>query len=154
MKSGFFLYKPEGFNIQVEVSTCYCLHEGRFLLIQRHPSKHEGNRWCLPGGKLEKNEDPQMGARRELLEETGIEVPIKDLHFLQTFFIKKEESSFACHSFFLFLKEKPPLSLQQDEAIAASWVTLEEAKKLPLIRIGGLELLFHIEEGLKKAQII
>lgn len=29
-------------------------------------------RWCLPGGWLEPGEDPQLGAAREVAEETGI----------------------------------------------------------------------------------
>jgi len=31
------------------------------------------NKWCVPGGHLELNEDPAQGALRELYEETGLE---------------------------------------------------------------------------------
>lgn len=52
------------------VSTCYLVDEGRFLL-QFH-KKHQ--KWLPPGGHLEENETPPEAARREVLEETGLEI--------------------------------------------------------------------------------
>ncbi len=46
---------------------------GRILLIQR---KDDGL-WAMPGGLLEIGETPSEGARRETLEETGLEVVTK-----------------------------------------------------------------------------
>jgi len=39
----------------------------------------EGDTWLLPGGRLEAGETPEAGARREVREETGIDVEITDL---------------------------------------------------------------------------
>ena len=47
------------------------LNEKNILLTLRNVEPHLGN-WCLPGGFLEWGESPKSGARRELLEETGI----------------------------------------------------------------------------------
>ncbi len=43
-------------------------HEGRLLLIRRADS----GLYSLPGGHLDPGEDPEVGAQRELLEETGL----------------------------------------------------------------------------------
>ena len=46
--------------------------DGRVLLVK--PSYKSG--WDIPGGYVEPGESPKQAARREVLEELGIEVPI------------------------------------------------------------------------------
>ncbi len=40
--------------------------------------EHRWRRWVPPGGKVEPGETPREGARRELAEETGLEVELDD----------------------------------------------------------------------------
>jgi ADP-ribose pyrophosphatase YjhB (NUDIX family) len=47
--------------------------EGRILLARRAQEPDKG-KWDLPGGFLDEGEDPRDGLRRELLEETSLEV--------------------------------------------------------------------------------
>jgi ADP-ribose pyrophosphatase YjhB (NUDIX family) len=47
--------------------------DGRLLLVRRAHDPY-GRTWDLPGGFLEENEHPLAALRRELLEETGLEV--------------------------------------------------------------------------------
>ncbi len=54
------------------------IREGRALLIKRGSAPLEGQ-WSIPGGTLELGESLQDGVRRELLEETGIEVRVLEL---------------------------------------------------------------------------
>lgn len=49
------------------------VQDGRGLLVR------EGDTWLLPGGRLEADEAPEAGARREVREETGLEVEITGL---------------------------------------------------------------------------
>jgi ADP-ribose pyrophosphatase YjhB (NUDIX family) len=53
--------------------------EGRVLLVRRAVEPHKGS-WDVPGGFLEEGEHPLDGVRRELREETGLEV--EPLEFL------------------------------------------------------------------------
>lgn len=50
--------------------------EGRILLVKHNYGKYN---WELPGGLSEKNESAQDTAKREVLEETGLDVTVERL---------------------------------------------------------------------------
>ncbi len=52
--------------------------DGHVLLIQRNNEPQRGL-WSFPAGFINAHEDPQDAARRECLEETGLEVQITGL---------------------------------------------------------------------------
>jgi len=54
------------------------ISDGRALLVRRGSPPLEGQ-WSIPGGMLESGETLLLGVRRELLEETGIEVTVLEL---------------------------------------------------------------------------
>ncbi|MBX9923321.1 MAG: NUDIX domain-containing protein [Rhabdochlamydiaceae bacterium] len=51
-------------------ATAYLIFEQKVLLLL-HPKL---KKWLPPGGHLEKDETPAEGAKREVLEETGLEI--------------------------------------------------------------------------------
>lgn len=54
------------------------VNQGKVLILRRAKEKDPlRNRWDFPGGTLEDGEQPILGARREVREETGLE--LKDL---------------------------------------------------------------------------
>ncbi|MGY4389576.1 NUDIX hydrolase [Streptomyces sp. TE12347] len=59
----------------VSVAGAVLREDGRLLAIRRA----DNGTWELPGGVLELTESPEAGARREVLEETGIEVQVQEL---------------------------------------------------------------------------
>jgi 8-oxo-dGTP pyrophosphatase MutT (NUDIX family) len=56
------------FNIETFGVRTLILKDNKILLV-RH---RYGNLWVMPGGKIDKNEDPEIAALRELKEEVGI----------------------------------------------------------------------------------
>ena len=65
--------------------------DDKLLLLQR-PSKssHDNGRWELPGGKIKKGEFFDEGLRREVKEETGLDIKILG------FFEAVEDNFTAC----------------------------------------------------------
>jgi ADP-ribose pyrophosphatase len=54
------------------------VRDGRVLLSKRAVDPLKGH-WDVPGGFLEAGEDPEAGAVRELLEETGLRIQTRGL---------------------------------------------------------------------------
>jgi ADP-ribose pyrophosphatase YjhB (NUDIX family) len=52
---------------------------GRVLLVQRGPHQFGAGRWCFPCGFVEWGEDVAAAARREALEEAGVEVMLGEV---------------------------------------------------------------------------
>jgi omega-amidase len=51
---------------------------GRILMVRQNYGRLRGS-WLLPGGHLEKDEPPEVGVSREIMEETGIETRALEL---------------------------------------------------------------------------
>jgi len=54
--------------------------EGKLLLLKRTNTEYAPRQWCLPGGKVDYNEAVEDACKREVKEETGLE--ISDLRLL------------------------------------------------------------------------
>lgn len=99
----------------------------KILVTKRHPSKHFGNTWEFTAGSVLASEASRAGAKRELLEETGIDIPEDSLIYLATFT--------SYHQFYdeylVLLPEEPKqLTLQPSEVCDAKFVTLKELKEM------------------------
>lgn len=95
----------------------------KILVTKRHPSKHYGNTWEFTAGSVLAGETSRAGAKRELLEETGIDVPEESLIYIATFT--------SYHQFFdEYIARLPKipseLHLQGNEVCDARFVTLDE----------------------------
>ena len=62
------------FLIPVSAKGVLINSEGRVLLL-----KNERNMWELPGGRIEQGEQPEQALIREIDEEIGITVSVKQL---------------------------------------------------------------------------
>ena len=108
-----------------EVSTVlvYALHEGEVLLMHRNKEPNLGL-WIAPGGKVEVGESPHEAARREMAEETGLEVEDLHLRGVCTFVSPLQEWSWFI---FIFVTTRFRGALKADEREGdLDWVPLEE----------------------------
>jgi 8-oxo-dGTP diphosphatase len=69
-------------RFQVTAGAVVVNEEGRVLLL-KHVFR-PGSGWGIPGGFLERGEQPEDAIRRELLEETGLRLESAELAFIRT----------------------------------------------------------------------
>lgn len=131
---------PEGFSSKVEVAAAYVIANGKLLLLQVGSHKLESGAWGVPAGKLEAHEKPVEGAKRELFEETGIDIDSESsFQSLGQLYISKLEMDFVYHLFGVNLNTQPPVILSMEHC-SYKWVSRQETESLTLMN-GGKEAL-------------
>lgn len=102
--------------------------DGRFLLVLRTKNPEAGC-WTVPGGVVEPGETLQEAAAREVLEETGIIVRIKQ----EVWSLTQPAAPDTIYEIHDFLAE--PIGgvlCAGDDAGGARWFTAEEMRHAPL----------------------
>lgn len=63
----------------------FIVQDGKLLLLKRRPNDvHRPGDWDVPGGRLDPNESPFLGLKREAMEEISAEIEIDmplDIHY-------------------------------------------------------------------------
>ncbi len=100
--------------------------------------------WGIPGGWLDKNEDPATGALRELREETGLTAVLGPIVLLR-------QENYPPHIgiAYLALEQKGSFNLSS-EIIEAAWVNLDELPKLQPFTQEAIEKATILYDSLKE----
>jgi len=105
----------------------------KFLLIKRAANPDKGL-WSVPGGLIDVGEKAADAARREALEETCLEVEVKErLGVVDK--IEYDEVGKVLYHFIIIQFLATPISGEmkpQDDALDAVWVTLDQFKDYQL----------------------
>lgn len=122
--------------------TAVVLHEGRVLLGQRA----DNGTWGLITGILEPGEDPAVAARRECLEETGVEVTVDALVRVRAgelvTFPNGDQCQFLDHTF-LCTYVRGQAHVADDESLAVEWFPLEDLPPIPEHQLARLHAAVH-----------
>lgn len=78
------------------------------VFLRRAGTSHGNGQWSLPGGRLEFMETLEQCARREVLEEIGVNVTyIKLLGYISEDFFPEEQMHWITHYFLAYTDEEP-----------------------------------------------
>jgi len=104
---------------------------GRVLLVQRGHAPSAG-KWSFPGGMVEAGESLREACRRELAEETGLRVELRDLCTVADRRLYGPDGTldyqFVILDFWAVVEEQPVAAAS--DAAAARWVPVEEVSLL------------------------
>lgn len=151
LNAGIYLEKPADFNQKAErVGCCFLHYQDKILLLHRQDSKAEGNRWGIPGGKLNKGEPLIEAIVREVFEETGFQLDREKIHYIGKVYIKVPNFDFEYHMIdYLPMVESPgDVKINFQEHKGFTWVTPEDALKMNLIT--DEDTCFEIVFGLER----
>lgn len=150
-ESGNYIYK---FPRPAVTTDCLVFREGdrcmELLLIKRKKDPYK-NYWALPGGFLEMDETPLEGVKRELKEETGLEVA--ELKEVGTFgdIDRDPRGRTITIAYYTFLKENNiPLNAQSD-AVELGWFPMA---KIPEMAFDHREIIEEAKLKLKSNVIL
>ncbi|KOU84765.1 MULTISPECIES: NUDIX hydrolase [unclassified Streptomyces] len=120
----------------VSVAGAVLREDGRLLAIRRA----DNGTWELPGGVLELTEAPEAGVRREVMEETGIEVQVQEL----TGVYKNTTRGIVA----LVFRCKPSGGTERtsEESTAVAWLTPDEVAA-QMSEVYAIRLLDALDEA-------
>ncbi len=106
----------------VPIVAVLILDGDKFLLCRRKPTTFEGGKWCLPCGYVEFHEDFLTASRREVKEDTGLEVELTALLSVASNFLHPD-----IHTLAIALLAKPIRGVASagDDVDELGWFSLE-----------------------------
>lgn len=115
----------------MQISTvCYIRNQGDILMLYRGSKKNDVNRgkWIGVGGKTEAGEAPEETARREIREETGLEVEKLKLLGLLTFIYAEKEAEYI----FVYTAESQSRAFGPCDEGTLAWIPEAQLESLAL----------------------
>lgn len=123
----------------------FCVTDGSLLLAQVSHRGDSPGMWTLPGGGLEFGEDPEVGMRRELFEETGLTGEVRSVLGVDSLlFSDLPEFPGEVHSVRIVFEVEAagtPQVMEVGGTVQESrWVPLSEVRTYPVVNLVDFSL--------------
>lgn len=113
------------------VVICILKKREQFLICSRPKGKEFAGWYEFPGGKVERNEYLIESLKRELLEELSIKLNTKNMIFLQSYEIKRQNKKILLN-FFITNKWSGRIKNLENQRI--KWVDLKKIREFKILK--------------------
>jgi len=137
-----------GPGLPIPAASSLIVNEGKILFIQRAKKPGKG-KWGFPGGSLKERETSLQAIKREIKEETGLDIEIKRKLGTYLYLNKNSEYSIDC---FLAESRNSKLKLDPREIIDAKWLKPEEGLNLDLTSTSRQVLIDFLNKNKEKGE--
>ncbi len=125
-------------NKQVRVGVAVIIFRNDSILLGRRLGSHGAKTWATPGGHLEVGESIEVCARREVMEETGLEInSLHKLGYTNDIF-EAEGKHYVTLFMGAYCEQGEPQVLEPDKCELWKWCNLNELPEplfLPLTHL-------------------
>ena len=130
------LTKPEHFTGPLQAAGAVIMVDDKILLIKRSSDKAFGaNQWAVIGGKLDVGENFEIGMKREVFEEVGIDIQLGSvIKHVMFYHVPEVDSSYHLeYCLYLVEMDNRPEVIINSENSAYGWFSFDEMLTLDLI---------------------
>ncbi len=114
---------------RMEIGVACIFHEGKVLIQTRPEGKSFAGKWEFPGGKIEEGERARDCVSREIREELGGEIIVKDMFFKDTHYF--ENTVLVLLFYRCFPRKNTKFSPQENQKI--KWVNKSDFNKIEFL---------------------
>lgn len=104
----------------------FILNEKEEVLLQLRNKAPEKNCWSIPGGKVEFFETFEHAIKREVKEETGIEIQIRCLLGICDHIVEEEKAHWVSPSFLCHITKGEPTIQEPLKHLDMKWFSLKQ----------------------------
>lgn len=133
------------------IVTAAIIKKDNLYLLAKRPNdgRHNQDRWEFPGGKIEYGEEPRTCLKREIKEELGIDIEVKNI-FDYSSFIYKDQNNEDKHILILaFECVALTKNIKLHDIEDFIWATPNEFDKLDITE-ADLKLIEKLKENINK----
>lgn len=119
---------------KIQVATVFLQKGNQLLILQRAKKDMQYKLWGIPGGKLDKQETPLEGLRREINEETGLNMATETFHLLGTALSHTPcDGTYGLYIYHAIVPENCNIKINPNEHYAFQWVSIKEFESCNLL---------------------
>ncbi|MBS3143745.1 NUDIX domain-containing protein [Candidatus Woesearchaeota archaeon] len=105
---------------------CFLMHDNKMLLLRRSSTDvQKPGIWEIPGGRLEIGENPISGLKREIKEETGLDIDV--LHPFNVRHFTRDDGQIITLLIFLSKSMNNNVVLSSEHS-DFDWISIEDCK--------------------------